>query len=60
MNLATGALVFVGFFLIVLGLASKAMGYSLLSPFIQSTIGYLVAANTCILLALIVDKFDKR
>jgi len=60
MNLATGALIFLGFLFIVLGIASKAMGCSLLSPFIQSTLGYFVGANTCILLALIVDKFDKR
>jgi len=44
----------------VLGVASRVMGCSLLSPFIQTTLGYFVGANTCILLALIVDKFDKR
>jgi len=60
MNLATGALIFLGFFFIMLGIASKAMGFSLLSPFVQSTLGYIVGANTSILFALIVDKFDKR
>ena len=59
MNVATGCLVFLAFILALLGVASKFLGLSLLAPYINSTIGYLGAANFCLLTALIVDKFQK-
>ena len=59
MNLATGSLIFVGFILMVAGIASKFMGMSLLEPLFSSYFGYFIAANTCLLLALAIDKFQK-
>ena len=60
MNIATGCLTLVGFFLLVVGIASKFMGMSLLTPFITTSIGYFIAANSCLLLVLIVDRFGKE
>ncbi len=59
MNIATGSLTFLGFIMLVLGAASKLMGVSLLQPLVVSPVGYLLAANSCLLMALIVDKFQK-
>lgn len=59
MNLATGSLMFIGMILLVLGAVSKFMGLSLLEPLITSHISYFIAANSCLLLALVVDKFQK-
>jgi len=59
MNVATGCLIFLGFILLLGGIASKLMGISILTPYISSFIGYFVGANTCFLMALIVDKFQK-
>ena len=59
MNAATGCLIFLGFILLLGGIASKLMGISLLAPYISSFIGYFVAANTCLLMALVIDKVQK-
>lgn len=59
MNVATGSLVFLAFILMLAGLASKMMGLSILAPYFSSFLGYFVVANTCLLMALIIDKFQK-
>lgn len=59
MNIATGSLMFLGFILLVVGAVSKLMGLSLLAPFIASYMGYFTVANTCLLMALVIDKFQK-
>lgn len=59
MNLATGTLLFFGFILMATGAISKFMGVSLLAPFVKSYLGYFIAANSCLLLALAIDKFQK-
>ena len=59
MNIATGCLTFLGFVFILAGIISKFAGISLFQPFVSSFLGYFIAANTCLLLALIVDKFEK-
>lgn len=59
MNLATGTLTLVGLIFLVVGLASKLMCVSLLSPLFGTNSGYLAAANSCFLLALVVDRFNK-
>ncbi|MGB2705293.1 MAG: hypothetical protein WBC74_00305 [Candidatus Omnitrophota bacterium] len=59
MNVATGCLTFLGFILLLAGIASKLMGMSILAPYISSFLGYFVAANACFLMALVVDKFQK-
>jgi len=60
MNLATGTLTLVGLLFIILGIASKLMGMSILSPLVGSNIGYIMLGNTCLLLALVIDKFQKE
>jgi len=60
MNLATGTLMLFGLTLFLTGVASKFMGASLLAPFIKSYMGYFIAANSCIILALAIEKFQKQ
>ena len=60
MNLAVGTLTFAGCTFILLGCISRLWGVSLLAPYIITTTGYFLGGNTCFLLALIVDKFEKR
>ncbi len=59
MNVATGCLTFLGFILLLGGIASKLMGVSILAPYISSFIGYFIGANTCLLMSLVIDKFQK-
>ncbi len=59
MNLATGSLVFVGFIFLVVGIASKLIGISLLHPLFTGPANYMTAANSCFLIALVVHKFQK-
>ncbi len=60
MNAATGTLTLVGLVLLLAGLISKFLGVLILEPFISSSINYVIAANTCFLLAIVVDKFQKN
>jgi len=60
MNLATGSLIFLGAMFIVLGAASKVLELSLLGCIFPTCLGYFVGANTCFILALILDKFQDR
>ena len=59
MKVATGALMFVGFIVLMAGIGSKILGISLFAPFFSSAGSYFIAANSCLLLALVVDKFNK-
>ncbi len=59
MNLAIGTLVFAGFLTIVLGVASKLMGISLLAPYIEAASNYFVIGIACFVMALVIDKFEK-
>ena len=59
MNLATGSLMLLGFVLLVAGIVSKLMGMALLAPFFNTSVGCFMAANACLLLVLVVDKFQK-
>lgn len=59
MNIATGSLMFLGFVLLVSGMISKLIDVSLLAPFVSSYVGYFIAANSCLLLALVIDKFQQ-
>ena len=60
MDLATGSLLFLGLVFAVLGVSSKIMGIALLDPLISTNLGYLTAVNTCLLLALVIEKFQKK
>lgn len=59
MNLAVGSLTLLGFLILALGAVSKLMGMSLLTPFISSYFGYFIVANSCILTAIVIDRFQK-
>ncbi len=59
MNLASGTLVFMGFLTVVLGVASKLMGISLLEPFVVASSSYFIVGITCFVMALVIDKFGK-
>ena len=60
MNLANGTLIFLGFLSIVLGITSKLMGTSLLTPFVEAPSTYLIIAITCFVVALVIDKYEKK
>ena len=60
MNLATGVLVFAGMLSIVLGIISKLLGVSLLSPYVESGSGYFIVAVTCLVVSLVVDRFQVK
>ncbi|UCD55798.1 MAG: hypothetical protein JSV93_03160 [Candidatus Omnitrophota bacterium] len=59
MNLGSAILMLVGFLLLLAGMISKIIGLSLFAPFITTYGTYFVGANSCILLALAVDRFHK-
>ena len=59
MSVAVGSLVLLGFFMIMFGLILKMSGLNLLEPVFSSIGGYFSMANTCFLVALVVDRFDK-
>ena len=60
MNLGTGSLILVGFILLVTGVVSKLIGVPLMMPLIVEGSDFFIAANTCFLIALVIDKFEKR
>lgn len=60
MNLATGSLVCLGFIFLVTGTVSKLMGISLLAPWVKTEMGYFIVANSCLLIALVIDKFQEK
>lgn len=59
MNLGTGVLVLLGFFLILFGIIMKFSGLNLLDPLCSRISSFFAIANTCFLIAIIVDRFDK-
>ena len=59
MGLAVGALIFLGLLLPLIGIVSKLMGVPLLDPWIAQSASYIPLANCCMILALIVDKYNK-
>lgn len=54
-----GTLVLVGMVLLLGGVILKFAGLNLLEPLFYVPASFFVVANTCFLLALIIDKFDK-
>ncbi|MGB2598949.1 MAG: hypothetical protein WBB86_04120 [Candidatus Omnitrophota bacterium] len=59
MGLATGSLVLLGLFMVMFGIILKLSGMNLMEPIFNSIGGYFSMANTCFLVALVVDRFDK-
>jgi hypothetical protein len=59
MSLGVGVLVLLGLILILFGVIFKLSGLNLLEPQIKEVTNFFIVANTCLLLALIVAKFDK-
>jgi len=60
MNLAVGSLVLMGLLIIVLGIISKFVGASLLTPYIEAPSSYFMVAITCFVLSLVIDRFEKK
>ncbi|MBD3426484.1 MAG: hypothetical protein GF409_04575 [Candidatus Omnitrophica bacterium] len=58
MSLGVGVLVLLGLVLILFGVIFKLSGLNLLEPQIKEVTNFFIVANTCLLLALIVAKFD--
>jgi len=54
-----GTLLLMAFLMILTGIVLHFSGLNLLEPIINSVAAYFVIANTCILMALVVDKFDR-
>ncbi len=59
MNIAEGSIVLVGFLLLLNGLVSKFIGFSLLRPMINTTLASFVSANSCFLVAFLLNTYDK-
>lgn len=59
MSLGVGVLVLLGLILILFGVIFKLSGLNLLHPQIKDVSNFFAIANTCLLLAIIVDKFDR-
>lgn len=60
MNLAVGSLVLMGFIFIVLGSAFKVTGFNVLEPVIKSPLGFFITANTCLIVAVIIEVFGEK
>lgn len=60
MNVAVGCLVLLGFVLIMSGVIQKVAGLNLLEPLINASGAAFMAANTCFLLAIVLDRFDSH
>ena len=60
MNAATGSLVLLGLFMVMFGVILKLAGMNLMEPIFNTIGGYFSMANTCFLVALVVDRFDKE
>jgi len=59
MNLAVGILIMMGFLAILSGLILQMKGLNLFDVVFTSSNGYFLAANTCFIVALVLEKFDK-
>lgn len=59
MNVAVGSLILIGMLLVMGGVIMKYAGLNLLEPYLNVPTNFFVVANTCFLVALIVDKFDR-
>lgn len=60
MRLDTGLLILLGFLSIVMGAVLEFKGISLLSPFIETPTGYLIATITCFITAMVIKEFDSK
>lgn len=60
MNVAAGTLILLGFLLMMGGVIQKLAGLNLLEPIFNQPISTFVVANTCFILALVIDKFDGK
>lgn len=59
LNLAEGALVLLGFLLILNGIIVKMSDFNMIPHLILMPSNSFVAANTCFILTLILDRFGK-
>lgn len=57
LNLAEGSLILVGFLLLLNVAVIKLKSINLLSPLVNDSVGALLAANTCFIVAFIISIF---
>ena len=60
MGIAVGSLILLGFLLLQVGVIFKMIGINLLHPIFEIPSNFFIVANTCFLVALIVDRFDVK
>ena len=60
MDMATGSLVLLGMLVLMAGAVMKFSSLNLFDPIITAQCGFLKVANTCFLLAIIVDRFNGK
>lgn len=60
MDMAVGSVVLLGFLFLLGGVICKFSDLSLLEPYVTSPAGFFAVANTCFLLALVVDRFSGK
>ena len=60
MNTAEGALLLLGFILILTAVIGKLAGIDLLNPIIKSPLVLLTVGNTCLLLTLVINRFSEQ
>ncbi len=60
MDIGVGVLVLLGFLTILGGVILQLKDINLLEPVVNSPSGYFLTANTCFILALVLEKFGKE
>ncbi|MDD3089539.1 MAG: hypothetical protein PHT95_06315 [Candidatus Omnitrophica bacterium] len=60
MDMATGSLVLLGMLVLMAGAVMKFSSLNLFDPIITAQGSFLKVANTCFLLAIIVDRFNGK
>lgn len=58
MSIGVGALVLVGMLVAVMGILFKVTTFNTLYPYLRYPRSFFLAANTCFLVAIIIDRFD--
>ena len=59
-NLAVGARLLLGFLLLQVGVVFQIAGINLLDPILRIPSSFFIVANTCFLVALLVDRFGEK
>jgi hypothetical protein len=58
MSIGVGVLVLLGMLLALMGVLYKVTTFNLLAPYLNFPRSFFLIANTCLLLALVIDRFE--